>query len=250
MYTNVDQIDDQPTTERPANLSVLLSHASLAHVVLCGYESPLTRLTPVFREERLMVSHVHSLNELDVLMLGSQRTVVVEVVDTQPAATRFSTFALRHPEVLCIGLIRDVSMVTTRENLVEISLDSVSIEDEMVSHWRDWNALVASTLEARLACIEKLLPSYTGDIGQETDLALIGEQLNADLVGFIGADGAAWWSRNPQQDRPITGLKSRLYSVMMPMEIPSEHIHQYLECRMGMPGVRTLIVPVDVQPQL
>ena len=31
------------------------------------------------------------------------------------------------------------------------------------------------------------------------------------------------------------------------MEIPSEHIHQYLECRMGMPGVRTLIVPVDVQ---
>ena len=246
MYTNVNQNPTPSPMETPFSLAGILSHASLAgHVVLSGGHRALTRLIPLFRSERLMVSHVRGMGELDAFMLGSHKTVVIEIVEDVHALAHFTRFAKKHPEVLFIALHGTGCSVTSSENLRGLSFESSELSDHILDAWRRWAQLVSDTLESRLGFLESLLPSYTGLSESRADLDLMGTQIGADFVGFIGADGEAWWSKDAECDTPKLTLRAALFGIMTPIQLTAETVGIYLRSAQSIQHYRILVVPVD-----
>jgi putative nucleotidyltransferase with HDIG domain len=234
--------------ETPFSLEGILSHASLAgHVVLGGGHPVLTRLIPLFRGERLMVSHVQGIGELDAFMLGSHKTLVIEVVNTADDLDHFTRFAQKHPEVLFVALHDAHFTVNDRENLCGLSLELPDLTEDILRIWRTWSERVARTLESRLEILEALIPSYADSCQGPQDLALIGEKIDAEFVGFIGADAEAWWSGVSGRAAPNLTLRASLFGIMTPIQMTAETVGLYLRSAQAIQQYRILVVPVDTQ---
>jgi putative nucleotidyltransferase with HDIG domain len=248
MYTNVNHSHTPTETETPFSLEGILSHASLAgHAVLSGGERALTRMIPLFRSERLMVSHVRGIGELDAFMLGSHKTMVIEVISSSDGLAHFSRFAQKHPEVLFVALHDANLTISGGENLCGISSSLADIDEAVLVGWRTWADRVSQTLESRLGFLEALLPSYTARSDRCDDLALMGQQIDADFVGFIGAEGEHWWSSDTLRKAPQLALRPAVFGVMTPIQLTAETVGLYLKSAQSIQHYRTLVVPVDTQ---
>lgn len=248
MYTNVNHTHTPTDIETPFSLEGILNHASLAgHAVLSGGDRVLTRMIPLFRSERLMVSHVRSIGELDAFMLGSHKTMVIEVVGSAHRLAHFSRFAQKHPEVLFIALHDEHHSINDRGNLSGLSVSSIDLDDAILACWRTWADRVTQTLEARLGFLESLLPSYSGRADNCEDLALMGNQISAEFVGFIGADSESWWSSNPSREMPRVTLRPAVFGVMTPIQLTAETVGIYLCSAQPIQQYRILVLPVDTQ---
>ena len=248
MYTNVNHSHTSQDTETSFSLEGILNHASLAgHVVLSGGDRTLTRMIPLFRSERLMVSHVRGVSELDAFMLGSHKTMVIEVISNSDALAHFSRFAQMHPEVFFVALHNVNLIINDRENLCGVSSSVGDIDEAILVGWRRWTDRVSQTLEARLGLLEALLPSYSDQTGRCDDLSLVGQQIGAGFVGFIGADGEYWWSSETLRKSPEISLRPAVFGVMTPIQLTPETFGLYLKSSQSIQQYQTLVVPVDTQ---
>ena len=248
MYTNVRETPNDAAMQPSPSLAGLLSHTALAgHAVLVGGGHRLNRLAPALRSDRLMVSDVVELSDIDSFMLVSHKTMLIVDVTSPDKRRICARLARSYPDILVVGIV-DTAKAShdLRDNLFAVEATREDLGGAVLAVWQMWRAQTEGLLECWLGCLEAVMPFYSDGCRGAEDLATIGCKLGLEEVHLLEMENEASWFRNRVSDGRQLSVRAPAYRLTTPMSVIDEQISLFLSADRSL-GMKTiLLMPIEV----